>query len=106
MEILLLIVVNYIHAFQYPLTHLLISTFSHYILAHSHIILFLVFQDMQLLHVLLVGDGMKVLMYVLFLCVIVDFIVFAFFVFALLYVVAVAVDDDLDFFVEADDALV
>ena len=40
MDFLLLIAVYYIHAFQYPLTHLLISTFSHYILAHSHIIVF------------------------------------------------------------------
>ena len=59
-----------------------------------------------MLHVLLVGNGAKGLIYVLFLCAIVDFIVFAFFVFALLYVVTVAVDDDLDLFVEADDTLV
>lgn len=42
----------------------------------------------------------------LFLGIVVDLVVFALFVLALLHVVAVAVDDDLDFFVEADDALV
>ena len=45
MDFLLLIVVNYIHAFQYPLTHLLISTFTHYCI--------LVFKAMQLPQALL-----------------------------------------------------
>ena len=42
----------------------------------------------------------------LFLGAVVDLVVFAFFVLALLHVVAIAVNDDLDLLVEADDALV
>ena len=42
----------------------------------------------------------------LFFSAVVNFVVFAFFVFALFNVVAVAVDDDLDFLVKTDDAFV
>ena len=43
---------------------------------------------------------------ILFFGAVVDLVVFAFFVLALLHVVAVAVDDDLNFLVEADDAFI